>query len=215
LLPNGYYARNAFPGPHSQKINNGTLRFNLPTSFQNTASSYDFLLKRNGCFFTENQCGWGRSWHWCWHSDFLTSYFDDVYGSGPVTIGGDETLSFTSASAIKRFLPQFGMVKVLSSSAVNPMNNRGEFAGNVLALQLSVDFSDKGVTTAFLGEQRIRYGALEGTSVREILQIANQVLGGNTAALPAGVSLSKLNQIVEKIVENYDGGRENHGYLDW
>lgn len=215
LYPNGYYPRNARPGPYSQKINNGTLRFNLPTSFENTASSYDFLLKRNGCFFTENQCGWGSSWHWCWHNDFLTSYFCDVYGSDGVTIGGDKSLTFTSAYAIKRFLPQSGSARVLSGSAVNPSNSRGDFAGNVLALQLSVDFSDKGVTTAFLGEQRIRYGAMRDSSVREVLAIANQVLGGNLGALPEGVSLSKLNQIVEKILENYDGGREDHGYLDW
>jgi hypothetical protein len=215
MYPNGYYPKNARPGPYSQKINNGTLRFNLPTSFENTASSYDFLLKRNGCFFTENQCGWGHTWHWCWQSDFLTGYFEDVYGNGPVTIGGEKTLSFTSAAAIKRFLPQNGSPKILTSSAQNPTNNRGEFSGNVLALQLSVDFSDKGVTTAFLGEQRIRHGAMQGTTVREVLRIANEVLGGNLDALPSGVSLSKLNQVVENIVENYDGGHEDHRYLDW
>lgn len=215
LYPNGYYPRNAFPGPYSNKVNNGVLRFNLPTEFTNTASSYDFLIKRNGCFFTENQCGWGKTWHWCWHSDFLTGYFDDVYGSGSVTIGGENTLTFTSPYAIKQFLPQNGNSKVLTSSEVNPRWNKGDFAANVLCLQLSVDFSDKGVTTAFLGEQRIRYGKMEGSSVREVLAIANEVLGGNLGALPANVSLSKLNQIVETILENYNGGHENHGYLDW
>ena len=215
LLPNGYYARAVKPGPFSTRVNNGSMKFNLPTTFANTASSYDFLLKRNGCFFTENQCGWGHSWHWCYHNDFLTGYFDDVYGNDGVTIGGDKSLHFTTARAIKSFLPQNGQDRVLSSSATDPKNDRGEFAGDVLALQLSVDFSDKGITTAFLGMQRIRYGTLQGKTVREVLDLANQVLGGNTAALPSGVTFSKLVQVVSKIIENYDGGREDHGYLDW
>lgn len=215
LLPNGYYARAVKPGPFSTRVNNGSMKFNLPTSFANTASSYDFLLKRNGCFFTENQCGWGNSWHWCWRSDFLTGYFDDVYGSDGVTIGGANNLHFSSPRAVKNFLPQFGYDRPLTASAVDPRNDRGEFAGDVLALQLSVDFSDKGITTAFLGQQRVRYGALAGKTVREVLDLANQVLGGNLAVLPSGVTFSKLVQTVSKIIENYDGGREDHGYLDW
>ena len=40
-----------------------------------------------------------------------------------------------------------------------------------------------------------------------------EVLGGNTAALPAGVSLSMLNDVMTRINENFDNGTTNNGFL--
>ena len=54
---------------------------------------------------------------------------------------------------------------------------------------------------------------LAGQTVMQVLALANQVLGGNTAALPAGVSLSMLNDVMTRINENFDNGTTNNGFL--
>jgi hypothetical protein len=39
-------------------------------------------------------------------------------------------------------------------------------------------------------------------------------LVGNTSAVPAGVSLSDLNNVVDSINNNFDGGAQNSGFLN-
>jgi hypothetical protein len=54
---------------------------------------------------------------------------------------------------------------------------------------------------------------LKNKTVDQVLTLANTVLGGNTAALPAGVSLSDLNDVVSRINDNYASGHDDKGYL--
>ena len=97
----------------------------------------------------------------------------------------------------------------------------GVLAGNVLALRLNVDFSTAGKTRNTpnaLDALKLTKGKLNGKSVFEVLAWANQALGGGTLPpgvypLPLGVSLSDLNEIVAKINDNFDRGREDDGYL--
>ena len=56
-------------------------------------------------------------------------------------------------------------------------------------------------------------GKLAGLTVSQVLAMANAVLGGNTGVLPAGVSISDLNNVVDTINNNYDNGTTNNGYL--
>ncbi len=87
-------------------------------------------------------------------------------------------------------------------------------AGQVLALQLNVDFSDAGITRQGLPGKILVSGPLAGYAVGEVLSLANQVLGGNTAALPAALTVSGLNDILDAINSNYDSGTNDGGYLN-
>ena len=89
----------------------------------------------------------------------------------------------------------------------------GVLAGQVLALQLSVDFSNKGITSSGLANLHLASGALQGQTVTQVLALANSVLGGNTGALPSGLSVSGLVSILDAINQNFDGGDQNNGYL--
>jgi len=81
-------------------------------------------------------------------------------------------------------------------------------------VQLAVDFSSAGKITGGLKDLKIAPGnTLAGQTVMQVLALANQVLGGNTAALPAGVSLSMLNDVMTRINENFDNGTTNNGFL--
>ena len=86
------------------------------------------------------------------------------------------------------------------------------FAGDVLALQLNVDFSRNSVTRWGLGELRVVSGPLAGKTVNEILALANRVLGGDP--LPAGLTLNDLDTVLEKINSNFESGAKDKGYLN-
>ena len=145
----------------------------------------------------------------------LRNNFATVYPNG-VTIGGSPYyLKFTSQSAIEVFLPAGGKPGVLNKSATNPTSSSANvFAGQVLALRLSVDFSNAGIITAGLSSLKIATGnPLAGSTVVQVLALANQVIAGNTSALPAGLSVSSLNDLISRINQNYDNGTTNNGIL--
>jgi len=165
----------------------------------------DFLL--SCCNMGWNQCDWGKG-NSCWGSntfkptDLIKNSFNDIFPNG-VTIGGENTITLTSVAEIQKFLPSTGTPRVLQSNKVNPGSSYGnEFAGNVLALDLNVEISDAGVTAEGYGDRILTSGKLSGTTVRDVLDMANDVLGGDLSVLPAGVSLYDLNNIIEDINEN-------------
>jgi len=142
----------------------------------------------------------------------LLNNFTKVYSAGSVQIGGAAVLTFTSAAAVNAFLPASNVSGVLKASATNPRTSvGGVFAGAVLALRLSVDFSNAGVTPVGLANLKIMSGKLAGSSVGGLLTIANSVLGGGE--LPAGVSLAELNTILRAVNRNFANGAVDGGYL--
>ncbi|MFA5909870.1 MAG: MBG domain-containing protein [Vicinamibacterales bacterium] len=168
----------------------------------------------NSGFTTYSQGGWGAKPKGNNPGQLLATNFARVYPGGFVIIGGTKTLKFTSAAAIAVFLPQGGTPAVLTSSAVNPTSSSaGNFAAQLLALRLAVDFSAAGVTKSGLGDLVMLSGPLAGSSVNQILVMANKVIGGQTSALPSGVSISMLNGILESLNLNYHEGTVNNGLL--
>jgi hypothetical protein len=166
-------------------------------------------------FTTYTQGGWGAPPLNHNAAAILTADFSSVYPGGSVSVGGPNTLTFNSAAAIITFLPQNDTAGVLAGSALNPtVSAAGAFAGEVLALQLNVDFSSAGITRQGLAAKTVASGPLAGYVVGEVLSLANQVLGGNTGALPAGLTVSGLNDILDAINQNYDSGTNNGGYLN-
>jgi len=165
-------------------------------------------------FTTYTQGGWGAPPNGNNPGAVLLANFPRVYPGGSVSIGGTLRLTFTSAPAIEGFLPQGGTPAQLLMSATNPTTSAaGVLAGQTLSLQLAADFSTAGVTKAGLGSLKVVSGKLAGQTVTQVLALANVVLGGNTGALPAGVSISDLNAVLDSVNSNFDGGTVNGGYL--
>ncbi len=166
-------------------------------------------------YATNTQGGWGSKPNGNNPGARLAEHFASVYPAG-VSIGGTYTLHFTSAAAISAFLPQGGKPAVLSASAVNPTKKLTVFAGQTLALTLNIDFSAAGLMpggATGLGGLKVTSGKLAGWTASQVLWLCNQVLGGNLAALPAGVSLSDLNNVADAINNNFTDGDHDNGYL--
>jgi len=162
-------------------------------------------------YLTYSQGGWGNGGA---PGQFLAAKFSMVYPTGYVIIGGVKTLKFTSANAIQAFLPQGGTPKALTSSAVNPTSSSaGNFAAQLLALRLAVDFSAAGATKTGMGDLVMVSGPLAGQTVNQILAMANTVIGGQTSALPSGMSISTLSGILESLNMNFHEGTVNNGLL--
>jgi hypothetical protein len=218
----------------------GTLAFNSTGSFTYTpatgfAGSVSFTYKlcdanndcssatvtiavtieaSGGAYTTYTQGGWGASPSGNNPGALLLAKFAAVYGSvGYVQIGSTKYLRFTSASSIERFLPAGGTANKLTATATNPKSSAaGVFAGQVLALQLSVDFSKAGITRAGLASLKLKSGKMAGYTVQNVLDLANAVLGGSYT-LPSTLTLAELNDIVDSINRNFDNGTTNKGYL--
>ncbi len=153
-------------------------------------------------YVTYTQGGWGTSPKGNNPGALLKNNFSKVYPGGSVVIGGTKKLTFTSASAIESFLPAGGTPGVLGASATNPSSSAaGVFAGQVLALQLSVDFSNQGITTGGLANLKVISGSLSGQTIAQVLALANSVIGGGS--LPSGLTLSGLNDIVNSLNNNF------------
>jgi hypothetical protein len=142
----------------------------------------------------------------------LRNNFLAVYPGGSVMIGGGNTVSFTSASAITAFLPNGGTPSQLTRSYVNPNDRqlKNVLAAQVLALRLNVDFSNRGVLPTGLSSLRLTTTKYAGWTVFDVLMKANFILGGG--ALDPGKSLADLNDAVTTINENFDNGT-NKGNL--
>lgn len=162
---------------------------------------------------TFTQGGWGAKPAGNNPGQLLRANFATVYPAG-VEIGipgaGGFSLKFTSSGAIEAFLPTGSTPGKLAADATNPTGNTaaGVLAGQVLALQLSVDFTAAGVlgSNAIGGFTLCNTGnvALDGQTLSQVLAAANVALGGG--ALPYGLSYSGLNTLITNLNEGFDNG---------
>ncbi len=181
----------------------------------------DPCLINPGDYRTQTQGGWGANCHGGNPGCILQNNFSAVFPSG-ITVGGIYTMHFSSAAAVANYLPSTATANTLTGNLVDPVTTpSGVFGGQVLTLKINVAFSDAAVSgfPSGLGYLKVQYGVYSATgefagwSVYQILNLANQVLGGNTAALPVGISISDLNDVVDAINNNFDNGTINLGYL--
>ena len=185
----------------------GAITFSVPAKCTITITS-------NQQYETYTPGGWGAPPSGGNIAYKLKCNFSSVYGSAGVKIGGNYTLSFTSAYAIQVFLPSGGTPGVLNKSQTNPTStSAGEFASQVLALELNVDFSNKGLIKPGLPNLKVLSGPLANLTVTQVLALSNAVLGGATNLLPSGMSISDLNNLLSNINGNYDKATTNNGYL--
>src|SRR5207253_6914562 len=146
---------------------------------------------------TVTQGGWHATPHGNNPGTVLNAYFAAHPGYTP-KIGditnacGGKVLTFTSANAIRAFLPATGTPGVLTASATNPTTPPGTaagvFAGQVLALTLNTQVLSSG---SGLLSFVITSGPATGKTVAQVLADANKALGG--CGLPSYVtSISQL-----------------------
>jgi hypothetical protein len=177
-----------------------------------TATVTVTVQSAGGSYRTQTQGGWGSNPSGDNPGALLAANFTTVFSAGYVQVGGTHTLRFTGAAKVAKFLPAGGKAGKLTSSAVDPTKSKGGvFAGQVLALQISVAFSNAGVTRWGLASLQVQSGKLAGYTVAQVLALANSVLGGG--ALPSGLSLSDLNEVVDRINNNFVDGTTDLGYL--
>jgi hypothetical protein len=166
-------------------------------------------------FTTYPPGAWGRPANGNNAGTLLLNHWNTLY-SGGLLVGGGNTVLFTGAGAVEAFLPSGGRPRTLPQNYVDPTSTRsGRFGSQVVALRLNVDYSAAGITRPGLGALRIVAGKpLAGYAVADVLALSESVLGGDTAALPDGVSVKKLARTVAKINGNFRRGRDNRGYLE-
>jgi hypothetical protein len=177
-----------------------------------TNLTLDAGIYRTGGLATCTPGGWGSPPSGNNPGMMLRNNFPTIFPSG-LTIGGNFTAHFTSSEAVRFFLPNGGTPNRLTKNHINPTNTEaGVFGQHVLALTLNVTFSNAGITTFGLGNMKVKSGKLAGWTVTQVLALANQVLGGNLGALPAGCSLTDLSTVVDRINNNYVDGADK-GFL--
>ncbi len=171
-----------------------------------------------------------------WHSGDLTTYTQDNWGGNPsldagaarlqasydtlyagtfgvVTVGSTSrfTMSFTDAASVLAYLPVIGAYAPLNGSVLNPITTAsGGFGGEVLGLQLNVDFSDAGFLP---GASGIRFGdlilenfsshpAFNGLTVRQFRGDVNTLLGGGSTIF----SIADLGPTVADLNASFSAG---------
>lgn len=169
-------------------------------------------------FTTYTQGGWGAAPNGDNPAQLLTNNFSTVYPGGSVVVGnstGNYHMMFTSAGAIIGYLPAGGQPNALTASLVNPLSgSAGSFGGQVLALELNVDFSNANVTDPGFGNLtlcNLPASSLNGQTVSQVLADMNTALGGG--ALPAGYSIggsdpaTSLNTLADDLNSSWDNSQ--------
>ena len=180
-------------------------------------TTIDAGLRKQMKYTTYTQGGWGAVPSGSNPGTLLVKYFSSLYPKG-VVAGGTYKITLTSQPAVTAFLPTGTTPGVLTKNYTNPVatTSGGILAGQVLALRFNIDFSAAGVFPVGLGNLRISpalSAQVAGQTVTQVSTLANTVLGGNTGALPAGMSVSDLNNVVMLINGNFDGGTVDNGLL--
>ncbi len=159
-----------------------------------------------GDFRTQTQGGWGSTANGNNPGSYRDANFNAAFPNG-LAIGGDFKALFTSSGAVQNFLPQGGPAEAFSTNYINPTSGLGVFAGQVLALSLSVGFDlydpNFGASSVNLKDLVFVSGPFAGKTVGYLLAEANRVLGGGSIG---AYSIGVLNNAVASVNENFVDG---------
>ena len=167
----------------------------LAVAYAATAANDAVAVFAPGEFFAYSQDSWGANPSPVNAAGLLIPDYYNVYAStsGVVEVGihgpTGFSLLFTNPIDINAYLPALGSLGPLTSDYINPSTTTaGAFGGQLVALQLNIDFSDAGV---MLGSRGLPFGELvihdvddcplvNDLSVRQFLHEASNVLGGGS-----------------------------------
>jgi len=159
---------------------------------------------------TQTQHGWGGKKHNSCISDYLNTNFAAAFPNGlQVGCAGGNTVTFTSAQAISKFLPDEGKTEPLKHSYTNPTELKNSLVGELVALTLNVEFdkydNDFGEAGKHLEDMFIKKGKFKEMTVKEFLEIANKALGNCSNIY----KLSEIRDMAKHINDNYKNGDED------
>ena len=166
-----------------------------------------------GDFCSYTQGGWGSPPNGGNPGSILAANFDSIYTD--LVVGTGFAMTFESAPDVENYLPAGGTPGALAGNLTNPTSSSaGVFGSQVTSLRVNVDFNDAGIIDGILGSisgllLQGTGGSLDGQTVAAILAAAEQALGGG--ALPAGYTLSSLNNLVDELNNAFD----NCNPSDW
>src|SRR6185436_1434967 len=100
---------------------------------------------QNCHYLTYSQGGWGANCSGGNAGCLRDQYWNTVFPSGLV-VGGQYTITLTSAAATNTYLPAMGMRGVLTQNYNNPgSTSSGQCGGQLVALSISVAFSNANI----------------------------------------------------------------------
>jgi hypothetical protein len=178
-----------------------------------------------GCqYFTYSKGGWGSP-SVSEPGSYRDANFDSAFPDGLVIGCNIGSYTFTSALAIKNFLPSGGGASVLpAGNTVNPTagNTSNNFADQLVAATLNVGFDaydpSFAEATGNLGDLQFASGVFAGMTANEVIQIANDVIGGCSNAYTPVALLEAMEDInlsfhegntISGDLECGDGGEQN------
>jgi hypothetical protein len=165
---------------------------------------------------TQTMGGWGSKPAGNNPGMYLQTNFAAAFPTG-VMVGTatGNSATWTTALAIRNFLPSGGQSKALTMDYTNPTTAqlKNNVVGQLLALTLSVGFdawdANFGAAGIELGDMEIASGPFAGWTVNEFLAEANIVVSGGTSAY----TISQVHATASAINENYVDGTMDNGYL--
>ncbi len=165
-------------------------------------------------FLTYSQGGWSSRPHGHNPGTILEDHFAETFPHGLVIGDPDHnTITLTSAEAVRNFLPGGGHSVVLNTDYTNPNKHQrvgGNWAGQIAAAVINVEFDKKG----FLGNNSLKLGDLvfkdgpfEDMSIKNFLKLANKALGDGGLS---GYTIEQIANAAELINVNFDEGANLH-----
>ncbi len=198
--------------------NTAAYYFDTETSRDNffAAASLDFTVeteKSDNRLQTFTQGGWGSTAHGDNPGAYRDANFASAFPNG-VTIGetGGYTALFTDSEAVEVFLPAGSTPGPFTQDHINSTTTEaGILAGQTLALTLNVGFDlydpDFAPSVNNLKNYIIHDATVscDGLTVQEVLNEANNILGG----LGGVITPSQINECATWINEKFDEGGED------
>ncbi len=165
-------------------------------------------------FRTQTQGGWGGNACGNNPASYLQANFAAAFPSG-LTIGCTNKLKLSTSTAVKNFLPSGGTASVLPAGTLNnPTNYSNVFAGQLVAatinVQFDLTFANFGSSATNLKDLVIGSGTFTGLTVAQVLQLANNKIGGCGNVT---YTCSQLSSALESINSSYDNGYASGSFL--
>ena len=165
---------------------------------------------------TQTMGGWGANPQGNNPAMYLQNHFASCFPNG-VTIGcaSGHTLTLTTSTAVKNFLPAGSTASQLTGDLVNPLTSpAGVLAGQLTAavINVTVDACDPNFSAGnvWTGDLVYNSGPFSGWTVWQVIDAANQFIGGCGGSYTA----AQFNTALTNFNENYDNGNKDNGHFD-
>jgi large repetitive protein len=163
---------------------------------------------------TQTQGGWGTNPSGNNPGVYLEANFANAFPNG-LTIGCENTLHLSSSQAVRDFLPSGSTPRALDAgNLVDPGSSYNNvLAGQLVAATLSTTFdaydTNFGQSDMSLSDLTILEGTFASWTVGQLLEEANQIIGGCNS----NYSYSQINQALSSLNENYVDGTTDNGFV--